>query len=467
MRVLIVASESYPFIKTGGLADIIGSLSRNLVRLGADVTVIIPLYKKIKDTFLESIKYNKSIRVEYDEKLYRVAIHNYTYKKVKHYFVDNHNFYDGDNVYGYANDIDRFAFFNKTVIEMLPDFKPFDLIHIHDWHTSMIPILLDNSDFKGLKSLLTLHNIGYQGIGSVEVIKKLGIENFIIRDSKINCLEIGINTATKLNTVSPTYKEELKYEYYGKNLTNSLMRRERDFYGILNGISSAWDPMNDKLIFENYSAGSIDKKEANKLYLQEIMALPKSNDKFIIGMVTRIVEHKGFDLVLEVFDSILDECPDMQFVLLGAGNQRYVDKLQMIEGRHPHQVQLNIGYDAAVPNHIYSGADAFLMPSRFEPCGLGQMIALKYGTLPIVRSTGGLNDTVTKYDQLTKKGNGFTFGNYDAYQMKDAILQAYYLFKDQKEEWNRLIQRAMREDNSIKKSAAQYIDLYKIILEKG
>ena len=350
---------------------------------------------------------------------------------------------------------------------MLDDLEPFDLIHIHDWHTSLIPILLDNSEYKGTKTLLSLHNIEYQGVGSVDIIRKLGIKDFIIRDSKINCLEIGINTATKLNTVSPTYKEELKYEYYGGNLTNFLMRRERDFYGILNGISSSWNPSTDKLIFENYSVGSYQDKELNKTYLQTIMDLPHGNEKFIIGMVTRIVEQKGFDLIINSFDFIMSNYPDIQFVLLGSGSEMYINQLYGLEQRHPGQVALNIGYDATVPNYIYAGADVFLMPSRFEPCGLGQMIALKYGTLPIVRATGGLNDTVTRYDTLTKKGNGFTFRDYDANQMNEAILSAYELFKNSKDDWNKLIQRAMKEDNSIKKSSAKYIDLYKSIMDKS
>ena len=466
MRVLLVASESYPFIKTGGLADVIGSLSRNLARLGVDVTVIIPYYKKIKTSFTESIRYDRSMKIEYNQKIFKVEIHSYIYKKVKHYFIDNFNFFDTDNVYGYENDVDRFAFFNKAVVEMLDDFEPFDVIHVHDWHTSLIPIIIDNSKHKNTKTLLTLHNVDYQGIADVDVIQKLGIKNFIIRDRKINCLEIGINTATKLNTVSPTYKEELKYEYYGKNLTHSLMRRERDFYGILNGISSTWNPATDKLIYENYSWDTYKHKEANKVYLQKIMNLPQDNNNFIIGMVTRIVEQKGFDLLLNSFDVLLSNHPDIQFVLLGSGDGRYIEALRSLEARHPHQIKLNIGYDATVPNFIYAGADVFLMPSRFEPCGLGQLIALKYGTLPIVRSTGGLNDTVDKYDPLTNKGNGFAFSDYDANQMKDAILQAYHLFKNSNDDWQKLIHRAMKENNSIRKSAAHYIDLYKVIMEK-
>ena len=465
LRVLHVAAESYPFIKTGGLADVIGSLSRNLARAGVDTTVIIPYYKKIKDSFTESIQLVSTKSINYGDELYKVGIYIYTYKKVKYYFVDNFDFFDKENVYGYDNDVDRFAFFNKTVVKMLDDFDKFDLIHIHDWHTSLIPLLIDNSDYKGTKTLLSIHNIDYQGIGKNEVIKKLGIKNFIFRNDSINCLEIGINTATKLATVSPTYKEELKYEYYGKNLTYSLMKRERDFYGVLNGISSSWNPDTDKHIYENYTFNTIESKMANKLYLQEIMGLPKGEDKFVIGVVSRIVEQKGFDLILSVFESIFNELPDIQFVLLGTGNKMYEEELRKLEDKFLNKIRLNIGYDATVPNYIYAGSDIFLMPSRFEPCGLGQMIALKYGTLPLVRNTGGLNDTVINYDPITKKGNGFTFDNYDAIEMKNVIINAYNLYKNAKEDWNLLTKRAMKEDNSIKKSATKYVELYKVITE--
>jgi starch synthase len=313
--------------------------------------------------------------------------------------------------------------------------------------------------------LLTIHNIDYQGIGNADVIKKLGIENFIFRDDKINCLEIGINTASKLSTVSPTYKEELKYEYYGKNLTYPLLKRERDFYGVLNGISSSWNPDTDKLIYENYTRKTYPHKVANKRYLQEIMDLPQGDEYFMIGMVTRIVEQKGFDLILQSFDALLSNNRKIQFVLLGSGDKKYEEELLKLESRYPNQIKMNIGYDATVPNYIYSGCDVFLMPSRFEPCGLGQMIALKYGTLPIVRTTGGLNDTVFRYDTLTKKGNGFTFENYDSNEMKNTILYAYDVFENSKDDWDLLIKRAMKEENSIKSSTRKYVDLYKIITE--
>jgi len=464
LRILMVASESTPFIKTGGLADVIGSLSRNLVRLGQDVTVIIPLYKKIKDTFSESLKRGESKRVVYDGESYHIRRYSYIYKKVKYYFVESHDFFDFDNVYGLENDVDRFAFFNKVVVELLDDLDPFDLIHINDWHTSLIPLLLDNSKHGDVKTLLSIHNINYQGEASNDVIKKLGITNFIFRDDNINFLEIGINTATRLSTVSPTYKEELKYEYYGKNLTYSLLKRERDFYGILNGISSSFNPETDKLIFSNYSADNSEGKAKNKQFLQKTMALKEDPETMVIGMVTRIVEQKGFDLIIHSFDEVFSK-NDIQFVLLGTGDKKYEDELLKLEKRYPDKIKLNLGYDATIPNYIYAGADLFLMPSQFEPCGLGQMIALKYGTIPLVRNTGGLADTVFKYDHLTRKGNGFKFSNYDANELKDTILEAYDVYRNQKDVWGILQKRAMKTDNTLKKSARKYVDFYRAITE--
>jgi starch synthase len=463
-RILFAASESYPFIKTGGLADVIGSLSRNLARLGMDITVILPLYKKIRDSFGESLKRGEGRTIFYGDEKYFIRMYSYTYKKTKYYFVESHDFFDSDEIYTADADADRFAFFSKAVVRLLDDFEPFDLVHIHDWHTALIPLLIERSAHKGLKTLLTIHNIDYQGHAPNEIITKLGLDNFIFRDEGINFLEIGINTATKLSTVSPTYKEELKYEYYGKNLTYALLARERDFYGILNGISSTLNPEKDKHIRSNYNLNNLQDKVHNKTFLQATMDLPRSQETFVIGMVTRIVEQKGFDLILHSFHDLLASL-DIQFVLLGTGDKRYIHELQKLEQAYPNKVKLNIGYDATVPNYIYAGADVFIMPSRFEPCGLGQMIALKYGTLPIVRNTGGLADTVFKYDPITRKGNGFKFFNYDANELKQTIVEAYHIFKDQPDVWTLLMKRALKSDNSLKRSAGRYVELYRAIIE--
>jgi len=465
MRVLLVASESYPFIKTGGLADVTGALARNLVRNGVDATVILPLYKKIKDDFDESLKRERARSIDFGGQVYKIKIFSYIYKKVKFYFIESFDFFDQEQIYGYDNDPDRFGFFNKAVVDSLDYFDDFDLIHIHDWHTSLIPILLDNSPYKGMKTLLTIHNIDYQGITSNELIRKLGIENFIFRSDQINMLEIGINTASKLSTVSPTYREELKFEYFGKNLTYSLLTRERDFYGILNGISSKLNPTIDKSIHTNYGRDSLDLKIENKRFLQREMELEVNDDAFVMGMVTRIVEQKGFDLVVHMLRRVLQDHPDIQFVLLGSGDKHYVEELRSVEREYPNQVRLNIGYDATNPNYIYAGSDVFLMPSRFEPCGLGQMIALAYGTLPIVRKTGGLNDTVASYDPLTKKGNGFVFEHYDVNEFTNSVFEAYLAFKKEYDAFRILMRRAMKADHSLKKSTQRYMELYRVIIE--
>jgi len=465
MRVLLVASESYPFIKTGGLADVTGALARNLVRNGVDATVILPLYKKIKDDFDESLKRERARSIDFGGKTYKIKIFSYAYKKVKFYFIESFDFFDQDQIYGYDNDPERFGFFNKAVVDCLDYFDAFDLIHIHDWHTAMIPILLDNSPYKGMKTLLTIHNIDYQGITSNTLIGKLGIKDFIFRSEQINMLEIGINTASKLSTVSPTYREELKFEYFGKNLTYSLLTRERDFYGILNGISSKLNPEIDKSIHTNYGRNTLDAKAENKRFLQEEMELEVSEDIFVMGMVTRIVEQKGFDLVIHMLRNVMKDHPDIQFVLLGSGDEKYIEELRKVEAEYPSQIRLNIGYDATTPNYIYAGSDVFLMPSRFEPCGLGQMISLAYGTLPIVRKTGGLNDTVINYDKLTKKGNGFVFENYDVNEFVNSVFEAYLTFKKDYESFRILMRRAMKADHSLKKSTQRYIELYRVIME--
>ncbi|MCF7925758.1 MAG: glycogen/starch synthase, partial [Candidatus Izimaplasma sp.] len=460
IKICMVASEAYPFIKRGGLADVIGGLSRNLVRLGVDVTVILPYYKRIKQDFSETIKREFSMVVTYDDKRYKTTVFSRLYKKVRFYFIESFDFFDTGQIYGYDNDPDRFAFFNKAVVTLFDQIDHFDLLHIHDWHTALLPLILDNSQHNNLKTLLTIHNVEYQGKADAKIIHKLGIKNFVFRSDKINILEIGIDTATKLSTVSPTYKEELTYEYYGKNLTYFIIKRERDFFGILNGISSVLNPERDKLIHTSYQLSTRDDKLANKNYLQEIMELQQGKDKFVIGMVSRIVEQKGFDLLISVLDEVLQD-ERIQFVLLGEGETSLKESLKAIMKQHPNQVRLNLGYDATVPNYIYAGADAFLMPSRFEPCGLGQMIALKYGTLPIVRDTGGLSDTVDNYDPITHNGNGFKFYNYDGFDLQQAIESAKDVFFDKPDVWDQMVVRAMQTNYSLKRQARKYIDLYR------
>lgn len=464
LRVCMVASESYPFIKRGGLADVMGGLSRNLVRLGVDTTVVIPFYNPIKEEFRETLKREYSMPVEYDGHRYKTAIYSRRYKEVNYFFIESFDFFDTDRIYGYNNDGDRFAFFSKAFVTLLDKLKPFDIVHANDWHTALIPILIDNSKHKGLRTLLTIHNIEYQGVTEANVINKLGIKNFVFRSQQINILEIGLDTATIISTVSPTYKEELKFEFYGRNLTYFIIKREREFHGILNGISTSLSPDKDKLIHTNYQISSREDKIENKRYLQDIMGLRLDDNAFIMGMVTRIVEQKGFDLILEILDEILED-KRVQFVLLGEGETRYKNKLLEIQKRRPLQVKLNLGYSSAVPNYIYAGADAFLMPSRFEPCGLGQIISMKYGTLPIVRDTGGLSDTVDNFDPITHSGTGFKAYNYDALELKHVIDVAKNVYFNQRDVWDKLQVSAMQKNYGLKRQASKYIDLYRSIVK--
>ncbi|MCF7926278.1 MAG: glycogen/starch synthase [Candidatus Izimaplasma sp.] len=461
-RILMVAAESYPYIKTGGLADVIGSLSNHLVRQGTDVNVILPLYKKIKESFKESLKRGKSFTITYNNTDYQIRLFNTTYKKVSYYFVESYDFFDTGKIYGLANDLDRFAFFNKAVVSLLDYFDHFDLIHLHDWHTALIPVLIENQK-RTEKTLLTIHNIDYQGTGSSYIFKKLSLPN-IYNLTQINFLKLGILQATKISTVSPTYKEELKYDYYGKNLTPNIISRERDFYGILNGISAEHNPATDKLIHTTFDKNSLQNKAKNKRFLQKDNELEVSDDTFIVGMVTRIVEQKGFDIILPVIEQLIGEL-DMYFIILGTGDKRYMNWLKEIKKAYPNKVGLNLKYDATVPNYIYAGSDLFLMPSRVEPCGLGQMIAQRYGTIPLVRETGGLKDSVNKFDEVTRRGDGFSFYNYDIDSLKDTLLKAYNLYNNDKDMWLKLIDRSMRIDNSISKCAIKYQETYKLIID--
>ncbi len=462
LKVLFVGTEAYPYVKTGGLADVIGGLSRALSKKGLEVSVIIPLYEQVKKTYHETYENIGSKTFEFGGEERKVTVYKHIRKKIRFYFIENFKYFERENVYGYDDDCMRFAFFNLAVKEVLDMIGPFDLLHLHDWHTGLLPKILKTRMAKPPKTLLTIHNIDYQGHCDYTVAEALNIP--LGEDGELNFLEEGINEATKLSTVSPTYRNELRYEYYGKNLTNALMKRERDFHGVLNGMPKEFSPQNDKVILSQYDFTQIFTKTENKLFLQEKMHLSLGLQKFIIGMVTRITEQKGFSLILEIMDEILTDNKDIQFVLLGTGEEKIISSLEKLARNHPGQVKLNFGYDATQPNYIYAGSDLFLMPSRVEPCGLGQMIALKYGTIPLVRKTGGLADSVTDYDPFTKEGNGFSFYHYDAMHLKERLLEAYDIFKNQKEDWKNIMIQAMKSDFSLDTQAQKMLEIYLTII---
>lgn len=465
IRVLQVASEAYPFMKTGGLADVIGGLSRNLLKLGISTAVILPLYAQIKKNYEDVLKKVTSKVIQFGGMSHKVRLYQHQYRQVDVYFIEEYKYFERDNIYGYEDDCDRFAFFNRAVVAFLDDLGPINLIHLHDWHTALLPIIMHNHASNQIKTLLTLHNIDYQGVCDASLIARLGIEDFVYHDARINCLEIGINTADKLTTVSPTYRDELRYEYYGKNLTTPLLKRERDFYGVLNGLASHHDPSIDSLIISRYRVDDIAPKTDNKLFLQKKMGLPLGLDKFIIGSVSRITEQKGFELSIPVLERLLKNHETIQFVLLGTGDSNLIERLKKLAAQYPSQVALNLGYDATEPSYIYAGADLFLMPSRVEPCGLAQMIAFRYGTIPLVRRTGGLADTVINFDPITEKGNGFSFYNYDTASLAQRLEDAFVLFKEKPDVWKKMMLRGMKTDFSLLRQANKMLEIYRLLLE--
>ncbi|MFW5841757.1 MAG: glycogen/starch synthase [Bacillota bacterium] len=465
LHILHAASEAYPLIKRGGLADVIGGLTEHLVKQGTAVSVILPLYRPIKDRYEESYKNIFTELITYDEETYKITVHKMTLKQVNYYFVEHFKFFERDDVYGYEDDCDRFAFFTKAVATVYKQIDQFDLIHLHDWHLGLLPLYLKQQG-DSVKTLLTLHNIDYQGICPVDITKRIGLDYTINPNvTTINTLKTGIDHANKLSTVSPTYRDQLRYETYGNGLTPALLKRERDFYGILNGIQTQYAPHLDNMLISNYNKQDLSPKTDNKLFLQKQMHLAYGFDKFIIAVISRITEQKGFNIMIPALDQLLETHPNVQFVLLGQGDETIVARLKILAEKYPKRVTLNIGYDSANPSHIYAGADAFLMPSRVEPCGLSQMIAMRYGTLPIVHSTGGLADTVKSYDPITKAGNGFSFYSYSIDACYNSLIEAYSLYTTDKPAWKKMMRRAMEEDFSLDRQATKMLELYHLIIE--
>jgi len=451
LAILQVASECYPYIKTGGLADVVGSLAEEYSDMGKKSQVILPLYPQIKEKYDLLLELKVSNSIFYGNKNYKVNLYSIVNTNTVYYFVESYDFFERDKVYGYEDDGDRFAFFSLAVVSFLDAFDEYpDIIHLHDWHTGLLPLILKNRELP-IKTLMTIHNIEYQGIYDIDILTKLEIENPVqyTRLSKINFMEIGLNHATKISTVSETYKDELRYEYYSKNLVEIINKRFRDFYGILNGLKEDVNPKFDLEIAMKYNLVNVfSAKKINKLDMQKKLGILRGEKYFVIGMVTRIVEQKGFDIILPALHQVLEN-PLFEFVILGTGDDIYLEQLQQLKSRFPDRVSLNLEYDATKPQYIYAGADSFLMPSRYEPCGIGQMIALKYGTIPIVRQTGGLNDTIENFDTSSKRGNGFKFFNYDTRDLLFQLNNAFNIFANNPDDWRQIIINAMNSRFSL------------------
>ena len=474
-KILFVASEGVPFIKTGGLADVVGSLPKCIDKRYFDVRVILPKYTCISQEMKDKMSYVTHFYMDFHWKNEYVGIMYAEVDGVKYYFIDNEMFFNGFRPYSdnALFEIEKFAFFSKAALSILPviDFRP-DVIHCHDWQTGLIPVYLKerfqgNEFFRGIKSVMTIHNLKFQGKWSVKEVKDItGLPDYFFTPDKLelfkdaNLLKGGLVYADAITTVSQTYANEIKTPFYGEQLDGLLRARSNDLRGIVNGIDyEEFNPETDKYIEHHYNAVNFRKEKIkNKRALQAELGLDQDDRKFMIGIVSRLTDQKGFDLI----DRMMDElCQDnVQIVVLGTGEERYENMFRHFDWKYNDRVSANIYYSEALSHKIYAASDAFLMPSLFEPCGLSQLMSLRYGTVPIVRETGGLKDTVQPYNEYESTGTGFSFGNYNAHEMLATIRYAERIYYDRKREWNKIVDRAMAADFSWSVSAANYQEMY-------
>ena len=474
-KILFVASEGVPFIKTGGLADVVGSLPKCIDKEYYDVRVLIPKYTCMKQEWKDKLVYKNHFYMDFHWRNVYVGILEAQVDGITYYFIDNEGYFGGFRPYGddVLYEIEKFAFFSKAALSALPviGFKP-DLIHCHDWQTGLVPVYLkerfQNGDFfKGIKTVMTIHNLKFQGKWNVKDVREItGLSDYFFTPDKLECykdanlLKGGLVYADAITTVSETYAQEIKTDFYGEGLNGLLNARSKDLRGIVNGIDyDAFNPETDPYIIRNYNAVDFRKEKGkNKRALQEELGLEVDEKRFMIGIVSRLTDQKGFDLI----DYVMDElCQDaVQIVVLGTGEEQYENMFRHFNWKYGNKVSANIYYSEEKSHRIYASCDAFLMPSLFEPCGLSQLMALRYGTVPIVRETGGLKDTVEPYNEYESTGTGFSFTNYNAHEMLATIRYAERIYYDKKREWNKIVDRAMAADFSWDVSAKKYQEMY-------
>ncbi len=473
MKVLYAASEALPFIASGGLADVAGSLPQALRKRLIGARVVMPLYDTIRQELKDTMTFITHISVPVAWRRQYCGIFEARHNGVIYYLLDNQYYFKRDRIYGHYDDAERFAFFARAVLEIIPHigFKP-DIIHCNDWQTAMTPVYYstmyaDQPGWENIKTVFTIHNIQYQGVYGMELIGDVlgmqpGTEHIVEYNGCVNLMKGAIETANVVTTVSPSYANEILDPWFSHGLDNILAQRRFKLSGILNGIDvENYNPETDKDIFANYNSEDFSAKKINKAELQKMFNLPVKERTPVVGLVTRLVSHKGLDLIKVILDELL-ATTDIQFVVLGSGDWQYEEFFKEMAARYPEQLGLRIGFVPDLARKIYAGADIFLMPSKSEPCGLSQMVALRYGTIPIVRETGGLKDTIT--DSGDNEGNGFTFARYNAHDMLHSIRRAVEGYQNE-EGWNILVKRAMECNNSWNRSANEYIRLYKNILK--
>ena len=478
IKVLLASSECSPFVKVGGLADVVGSLPVELNKQGVDARVIIPLYKKIKVKYNDRLQFLGWKMVHMGWRSLYAGLFSMEMNGVTFYFVDNEYYFNFDQIYvDYVFDIERYCFYQRAVLDFMGDFMNFEpnVLHCNDWQTGMMPMLLDchfkkHGYHNDVQTVYTIHNLKYQGVHSTDVVREMLDlpddylrDDFCIKDKAINFMKAGIVFSNSVTTVSPTYAYEIMTDYYGEGLNGTLQKYAYKVSGILNGINEQeYDPKTDGKIPMKYSVKDYEKgKAACKKSLQEQLGLDVNPGAPLCAMISRLVDQKGLDLLLYVLEEMLFD--GMQIVILGTGDPYYERALTDIANRNHGKMCACIDFDSGLAHTIYAGADIFLMPSLFEPCGLSQLVSMAYGTVPVVRETGGLKDTVTPYNEYTGEGNGFSFANINAHEFLFVTKYAADLYRHHKDTWSKLIETGMKGDYSWKKSAGEYAGLYSLI----
>lgn len=473
-KILFATSEAVPFIKTGGLADVAGALPKCFDKRYFDIRVILPKYMCIAGEWKSKMEYITNFYMDLGFRSCYVGIFRMEYNGITFYFIDNEFYFSGPRPYDQAPwDLEKFAFFSKAVLSVLPviDFKP-HIIHCHDWQTGLVPVYLHDSFqggefFRGIKTIMTIHNLKFQGVWDKKTIKNItGLGDYYFAPDKLeaygdaNYLKGGIVYADYVTTVSDSYANEIRMPFYGEGLDGLMNAKANRLVGIVNGIDyNEYNPETDPFIVQHYNAKNFRKEKVkNKCALQEELGLEVNDKKFMIGIVSRLTDQKGFDLIDYVIEEICAE--DTQLVVLGTGEEKYEHLFRHFAWKYSNRVSANIFYSNERSHRIYAACDAFLMPSLFEPCGLSQLMSLRYGTVPIVRETGGLRDTVQPYNQYEGTGTGFGFCNYNAHEMLGTVRYAKDVYYNHRREWNKIIDRGMAADFSWSASARKYEDLY-------
>ena len=472
MKILYATSEAVPFCKTGGLADVAGSLPPALAEQGTEVAVVMPLYRRIRDKFADQLQFVCYDFVDLGWRHCYCGLFTAEQNGVTWYFMDNEQYFNRPDLYGYDDDAERFGFFSRAIVRMLHHMKFWpDVIHCNDWQTALVPIYLKDDGvredrFRSIKTVLSVHNIEYQGRYGRDVLENVfGLDSgwandgTIMMDGDVNLIKGALLCADAINAVSPTYANELKQAYFAHRLEGIMSQCDYKLSGVLNGIDmKLYDPAADQRITANYSIADMSGKAANKAALQHMMGLNEDPNVPILAIVSRLVSHKGLDLICAVLQDMM-QLP-VQMVVLGKGDARFEQFFAWAAEQYPGRLAVRLDYNEALSMAIYAGADLFLMPSKSEPCGLSQMIAMRYGTVPIVRETGGLKDTVQAYQAWNDSGNGFSFAQYNAHDMLYVIREAVELYKNEPDAFARLRQRAMEGDFSWSRSAKEYMNIY-------